>query len=238
LADKSSQIILTALSRAVSDPPGVPLHGKKGAAGLFAGTAAGKLAAQRCKDEGYLQFVRTEKRGKSTLEICAITDKGMAYLLSQISPKQVLEDFVRALEARQAQAGELLTSAKQMQITLDELKTTAEKVLQQVRQPMTIAQTPSTNGAHSTKYHLLEYLSHWQEKGASEDCPLPDLYRNACQTETHLTIGTFHDHLRRLHDREQLYLHPWTGPLYAIPEPHYALLVGHEIAYYASVRKG
>ena len=28
----------------------------------------------------------------------------------------------------------------------------------------------------------------------------------------------------------------WTGPLYAIPEPPLALLVGHEIAYYASPR--
>ena len=31
----------------------------------------------------------------------------------------------------------------------------------------------------------------------------------------------------------QVYLHPWTGPLYALPEPAFALLVGHEVAYYA-----
>jgi hypothetical protein len=236
LADKSSQIILTALSRAVAYPTGVPLHGRTG--GLFASTAAGKSAAQRCKGDGYLQFVRTEKRGRSTLEICAITDKGMAYLLSQISPKQVLEDFVRVLEARQAQAGDLLNSAKQMQAALDSLRITAEKVLQQICQPAALGPAPSTNGAHPTKCDLLKFLYRWQDSGASEDFPLPDLYRHACQTEAHLTIGEFHDHLRRLHDREQLYLHPWTGPLYAIPEPHYALMVGHEIAYYASVRKG
>ena len=40
-----------------------------------------------------------------------------------------------------------------------------------------------------------------------------------------------------LHETSQVYLHPWTGPLYDIPEPPYALLVGHEVAYYASVRK-
>ena len=51
------------------------------------------------------------------------------------------------------------------------------------------------------------------------------------------TIGHFHDSLRRLHEQEKIYLHPWTGPLYEIPEPPYALLVGHEIAYYASIRK-
>ena len=51
-----------------------------------------------------------------------------------------------------------------------------------------------------------------------------------------LTIGQFHDSLRRLHEMEKIYLHPWTGPLYEIPEPACALLVGHEVAYYASVR--
>jgi hypothetical protein len=61
------------------------------------------------------------------------------------------------------------------------------------------------------------------------------LYRRACQTHT-LSIGQFHDVLRRLHERDQVYLHPWTGPLYAMPEPQVALLVGHEIAYYASIR--
>jgi len=30
---------------------------------------------------------------------------------------------------------------------------------------------------------------------------------------------------------------PWTGPLYDLPEPHFALLVGHEVAYYASSRR-
>ena len=49
-----------------------------------------------------------------------------------------------------------------------------------------------------------------------------------------LTIGAFHDTLRALQTAGDIYLHPWTGPLYDIPEPPYALLVGHEVAYYAS----
>ena len=32
-------------------------------------------------------------------------------------------------------------------------------------------------------------------------------------------------------------VHPWTGPMYEMPEPSFALLVGHEVAYYASYRK-
>lgn len=71
--------------------------------------------------------------------------------------------------------------------------------------------------------------------GRGQDCPLPELYRKL-EPGARLSIGHFHDCLRRLHEENQIYLHPWTGPLYALPEPAYALLVGHEIAYYASVR--
>ena len=66
----------------------------------------------------------------------------------------------------------------------------------------------------------------------SVDCPLPHLYR----TLSEQTIGQFHDALRQLHSQQRIYLHPWTGPLCELPEPALALLVGHEVAYYASAR--
>jgi hypothetical protein len=69
-----------------------------------------------------------------------------------------------------------------------------------------------------------------------EDCPLPKLYQSLLSHEPELSIGKFHDSLRNLHAAGAIYLHPWTGPLYALPEPSFALLAGHNIAYYASVR--
>jgi hypothetical protein len=238
LADKASQLILAALGRAVADSSGLPLHGGKGGSALFAGTAVGKLAAQRCKDEGYLQTVRTETRGKSTFDICAITEKGMAHLLAQVSPKRVLEDFIRVLDSRQSQASELVASARGMETALGTLKTAAEKVLYQVHQPPTApGPVASTNGTYSAELDLLRFLNRRQDSASIEDCPLPELFRHARQSAPNLTIGQFHDQLRRLSDQERIYLHPWTGPLYAIPEPPYALLIGHEIAYYASARR-
>jgi hypothetical protein len=62
------------------------------------------------------------------------------------------------------------------------------------------------------------------------------LFRHVKTQHASLTIGQFHDGLRQLHDEGKIYLHPWTGPLYAMPEPPLALLAGHEIAYYASQR--
>jgi len=244
LADKSTQLVLDALSRAVAEPAGVPLHGGKSANGLFATTAPAKQAAQRCKEDGYLRVLRNETRGKSVQEICAVTEKGLAYLLSQVSPKQVLEDLVRALEARQAQVSELVGAARQTQTNLDALKAVTEKVLAQVQSPK--AQPAGVNGATAAAQRngsetwtaaLLTHLAQWQTSGATEDCPLPELYRRTRQAAPALTIGHFHDGLRQLYQHEQIYLHPWTGPLYDLPEPPFALLVGHEIAYYASLRK-
>jgi hypothetical protein len=83
---------------------------------------------------------------------------------------------------------------------------------------------------------LLAYLDRWAASGASEDCPLPDLFRQSRTAIPSVTIGAFHDTLRKLQTAGEVYLHPWTGPLYDIPEPPYALLVGHEVAYYASRR--
>jgi hypothetical protein len=271
VADKSSQLILTALSRAAAAAAGAPLHGSKAVPGLFPTNAAGKQAAQRCQEDGYLCLITTDdaaphengaggtatlvKKKTSGHPLCTITEKGLTYLLGQVSPRQVLEDFVRALEARQQQADDLLTLARQMQQSIDSLKGNVEKVLQHTYRPDT---SPERDGVGSLKALFASFfretnsprngddalhdilraeLTHWQNDGASEDCPLPHLYRQLAAQAPSCSIGQFHDALRQLHDRGAIYLHPWTGPLYDIPEPPYALLIGHEIAYYASIRK-
>jgi hypothetical protein len=84
---------------------------------------------------------------------------------------------------------------------------------------------------------LLARLADWAG-AAGEDCPLPELFRSLSLLGSPPTIGAFHDCLRQLHAAGTVYLHPWTGPLYAIPEPAYALLAGHNVAYYASLKQG
>src|SRR5437016_151165 len=127
LSDKSSEIITAALRRAAAVPAGLPLHGRSQR--LFAESASGRKAAQLCKSEGYLHIVRTESRGRKVRELCAVTEKGLAYLLSQVSPKQVLEDLVRALHSQQANVGELLATARHWQASIDACKTLIQKVL-------------------------------------------------------------------------------------------------------------
>jgi hypothetical protein len=261
VADKPSQLILSALSRAAAESNGLPLHGKS-PAGLFPATPAGKQAAQRCLQDGLLRRQEsaadsprtTSPKLKAAAELYLISDKGLSVLFQQSNPRPVLEDLVRVLEARQAETGQLLHLAGEMRANLVNLKTVAERVMQQV--PRTEALTasvalpepradqaafsrPSPTADQVAALHraILADLARWQRSGASEDYPLAELFRHLQATIPGLTIGRFHDALRDLHDADRLYLHPWTGPLYDLPEPGFALLVGHLVAYYASSRQ-
>jgi hypothetical protein len=275
VADKSSQLVLSALSRAAAEPSGVPLHGGKSSPGLFPSTAAGKQAAQRCAAEGFLRPAAAPAPAPAAVAAAyagappgpgeapprktrpaavpyMLTDKGLAHLLGQLSPREVLEDFVRVLESRQGQACELLDAARQMQAGIEALKASAERVLENVTRPESPGAAPAAPAPNyvwqaepagppsasdaAWDAALVDALARWRASGASEDCPLPHLFHQACSAAPDLTVGRFHDALRRLYDAGRVYLHPWTGPLYALPEPPYALLVGHEIAYYASLK--
>jgi hypothetical protein len=90
--------------------------------------------------------------------------------------------------------------------------------------------------AASWQQDLLQHLAWWHMNGPTGDCPIPELYQRARATPYLVTLGLFHDGLRSLHEQQRIYLHPWTGPLCDIPQPECALLVGHEVAYYASLR--
>jgi hypothetical protein len=96
--------------------------------------------------------------------------------------------------------------------------------------------TPTAEQVAALHRVIQTQLAHWQASGAAEDYPLAELFRHLQADVPGLTIGRFHDALRDLHDADRIYLHPWTGPLYDLPEPAFALLVGHLIAYYASAR--
>ncbi len=265
MADKPKELILAALSRAATEPNGLPLHGGKALPGLFPTTPLGKQTAQRCVHDGYLRTRTAVSDGaikvKPGAEAFVITDKGLSFLLEQAKPRPVLEDLVRVLEARQAQTTELLHLAGRMRTDLLNLKTAAERVLQQVPRtealtatlqttangdrlpcvveqrdhagPRTAASAEQVAALHRA---ILSHLERWQSSGATDDYPLAELFRHLQAGTPGLTIGRFHDALRDLHDADRLYLHPWTGPLYDLPEPAFALLVGHLVASYASAR--
>jgi DNA-binding PadR family transcriptional regulator len=231
-----SSLILAALQRAVAEPAGMALVGGRSAPGLFSASAAGKQAAQRCKDDGLLRVVRTEAKGKSPREICALTEQGLQHLLRETSPRPVLDALLRAVERCQTKLDEFAVSADEQREHLSALRDIAVKILAQLPKTETLRLPWEANGQRRPEEAVLDCLRAWNAGRQLGDCPLPELYRRAREAKPSLSLGQYHDALRGLHEKQAIYLHPWTGPLYEMSEPAAALLAGHEIAYYASLR--
>ncbi len=243
MTDKFTPLILDALTRAAAERGGVPLLAGKGEAGLFPNTVAGKAAAKRCRDDHMLQTMPADPKCKPR-EVCTITDRGLTHLVQQVSPKKVLEDFVRILEERRGQVDTMLAEVQRMAQNLDGLTAAVAAVLPDVtavRVPVPtnriteFAPPPSKTTAADVAAAIQTHLADWAAE-AARDCPLPELYQAISCGHAGCSVGLFHDALRHLHAAGRVYLHPWTGPLYAVPEPTFALLVGHNVAYYASAR--
>ena len=235
MADSVQNIILAGLQQAAAQPRGLPLTASKGAPGLFLANAAGKKAGQHCLDQGWLRTVRTEPRGKTSVEFLGLTDAGLAYLLDQVHPRHILTNFIEAVEARRRQLDDLLDLVRIQQESLTELGHRVDRVLSAWKPEAMDQKAQEASPKDKTVTLIMDLLDRWQRGGSLGDCPLPHLYKACPQPAT--SIGQFHDAVRRLHDDSRIYLHPWTGPLYEIPEPSLALLTGHEIAYYASPRR-
>ena len=237
MANKSTRLMLDALARAAAEPAGVPLYSAKNAPGLFPTTSAARQVAQRCRDDGYLNVVAGEANGKPAREVAVLTEKGLHWLMTQTSPRQVLEDFVRVLEERRGQVAHLIATTQNLSAGLHALASAVDRLRPYVQSSERNGHVRRVESASpdSLDQEILSYLEAWHAVEAG-DCPLPTLFEKLHESHANISIGRFHDALRCLHNAHRLWLHPWTGPLYQLPEPALALLIGHEIAYYASVR--
>src|SRR5262249_20198917 len=129
VADKLTQQIIEALTRVAAEPVGLPLYSSKADAGLFPNTAGAKPAAQKCLADDLLRVIGTSTTAKTPRDLYGLTEKGWEFLLAAVNPKQVLEDFVRVLETRQGEVGELLDTARRMADSLQGLKEAVARVL-------------------------------------------------------------------------------------------------------------
>lgn len=236
MAESSSNLIIRALERCITASEGLPLLAGKNASGLFPANPAGKEAAQEARSAGLLRVLRTEVKGKSTLEYCSLTEKGLAFLLEQSSPRPVLEAILQAIDACKSRINAWIADVNDSHKYLEGLRGLAERVLDHMQKPEASLPPWARNGhAHDPQLRIVELLRTWQSARKIGDYPLPELYEQARAGCPKLTLGQFHDALRALHNRREVYLHPWTGPLHELPHPASSLLVGHEIGYYASL---
>jgi len=247
--DAVIQTLLDALKLALAEPGEQRLFKSGKLEGLFAGrTGINADAAARALEQGLLEVVRTEAKGKTTVEWVRLTPRAIEFLHEQESPVQALRDLQTVLQANrdavplwlaemqrtlQALARQLAEEAERWTHRLDALCRQVEAALARVE----LAQPRLPDGiANDAPYaaDALAYLDHRRSSGAKDDCALSELFAALRDRHPDLSVNGFHACLRRLHDHGALRLLPFTGPANEIPEPEYALLDGSNLLYYVT----
>ena len=79
---------------------------------------------------------------------------------------------------------------------------------------------------------LLQHVQQQKRQAPLRPLDLPQLFRFARSRQPALSLGSFHDLVRRMADAGQVRLSPFTQAMYQLPEPECAMIVGREIMYY------
>jgi hypothetical protein len=249
MADKVIEILVEALKQAMAQPGEQRLFKSGKLAGLFAGrTGANGEAAARALAEGLVELVRTETRGKTSVDWVRPTPKGVHFVHEHESPARALEELQAVLrtnqdglptwleEMRREIQGISSRLADEAQRWTHRLESLSARVEEALRRAEASAVRQSNGQADEVPWALdaLVYLDRRRAGGAPELCPLPELFAALRLHHADLSVAAFHDGLRRLRDHRALDLVAFPGAADALAEPEYALLDGPTVLYYAT----
>jgi hypothetical protein len=250
MTDKVEDTVVEALKQALAGSGEQRLYRSGKLAGLFPGrTGAGGDAAARALREGLLEIVRTEARGKTTVEWVQVTPRGVSFLHEKESPIRVLRELQDLLKANadgvpgwlaeirnslKALEGRLIDDTQRWASKLEALGLRVEEALRRSSVPPSMSDGMAAVVPWGVD--ALTYLAQRQGAGAAS-CPLPELFKAVGRNHAALTIKEFHDGLRRLRDRGSLRLLPiaqTAQPAHELPEPEYALIDEASVYYYVT----
>jgi hypothetical protein len=243
--DRKLEILLAALRQALGRPQEQRLFKAGKLDGLFpsrAGVAA--EAAEQALREGLLQVVRTETKGKVALDWVRPTPLGVEFLHKYESPVQVLHDLRQTLQTNQraiplwledVRAGlrgmeeSLAATATKWVEKLEELTRRVDDTLRRLEAASPLVPRELLEGL-PWSIDAINYLDRRRNGGATDPCPLPELFAALSGTHFALTIPAYHAGLRKLHERRVLRLQPTSGD---ITQPEFALLEAGTVMYVA-----
>ncbi|HEV3204659.1 MAG TPA: hypothetical protein VGY77_09755 [Gemmataceae bacterium] len=246
---KITETLIEGLKQALAEPKEQLLFRSGKLSGLFPNRTGvyGEAAAQALR-EGLLEVIRTDTKGKTTLEWVRANPRAVDWVHRQESPIQPLKELQAALHNAQENispwlnefnremqsfGAKLMQEAQRWSHRLETLSQRVENALLRLE----AGQIPEANGVTSGilwAAEALAYLDRRREGGAGENCPLPELFVALRSKQADLSVKVFHEGLRRLHDRRAIRLIPFPGTFAELPEPEYALLDGAVVLYYAT----
>jgi hypothetical protein len=242
------ELALRALSGAVADPVPRPLLGTKAQPGIFTGSAlATKAAAALCQAEGWVEPTgEVIGKGKSRKELWRVTATGVQAVVENDETATLLREMLGALDQNRDQLerikSQLESTARLISTHRGVLQRVADKAApprfaaKRISAEPSAATVPSENACLASHdgwlVESLRYLEDYQRRHPLQHCPLAELYERVARPHR-LSIGMFHDGLRKLAAERRIRLHPFTGAAYQLQNEQYALVAGQEIKYYA-----
>ena len=249
MADRLTETLLDALKTALAAPGEERLFRAGKLTGLFPGrVGVSAEAAAKALRDGLLQISRTETKGKAVIEWAKLTPRGVEFLHQHDSPVRALHELRDVLHAtrsglpawvaemRQTLAGmgeRITVDSRKFEAKLDVLSQRVEEALRRLetRGP---SLPPAVTETAPWAVDALTYLEHRRLTGANGHCPLPELFAALMTQHPGLSVGTFHEGLRRLQRERVLRLTPFEGTPSSLPQPEYAILDGATLLYYAT----
>lgn len=253
------ELVLEAIQRLLADPTPRKLHGTKANPGIFlASSAAAKAAAQQCLEQGLIVPCGQQRTKSKAVPLYGIAPAGIRYLLDH-DPLQPLltatQDGVARLARTSAECQQTLERVQEQVARLQDVVQHAatrlqppdvDQMLAAVRRAQAAASSPAADrpladasgsapGPASPKLadELLQHVQQHKRQSPLRPLDLPQLFRFARSRQSALTLGQFHDLVRRLAQAGRIRLSPFTQAMYQLPEPECAMIVGREIMYYA-----
>jgi hypothetical protein len=249
MADRLTETLLEALKSALAAPSEERLFRAGKLTGLFPGRVgvSADAAAKALRDE-LLEISRTETKGKAVIEWAKLTPRGVEFLHQHESPVRALHELRDVLHAtrsglpawvaemRQTLSGlgdQITADSRKFEAKLDALSQRVEEALRRL-ETQGPSLPPTVTEAAPWAADALTYLDHRRITDANGHCPLPELFAALAVQYPGLSVGTFHDGLRRLQRERVLRLTPFEGTTSSLPQPEYAILDGATLLYYAS----
>jgi hypothetical protein len=249
---KLEQSLLEALRQALAEPGEQRLYKSGKLDGLFPSRSGvhGTAAAQALQ-EGLLEIVRTETKGKTVIDWVRLTPRGVEFLHERESPLHALQELRSTLQLNQqavpawlaemrgtlqAMDERLAADARKWLERLDSLTRRVEETLRRLEQSAPLL-PPEIAESNPWAIDALNYLDRRRlaagttANGAA--CPLPELFTALVRQHPDLSVRLYHEGLRRLHDRRLIQLQP-AASLADLPQPEYALLEGAAVFYYVT----
>jgi hypothetical protein len=239
---RRTELLLDALKAALAVPGEHRLFRAGKLPGLFpARTGQASEAALHAIQEGLLETVRTETKGKLVTEWVRATPQAVGFVHEHDSPRSILRELKDVLNATREGVPAFMAEAKAelaalsanfevrasaMLARLDDLAKRCESALRRAETTGSAIAEPVARVV-PWAVDALEYLDKRSVSGGTGDCPLPELFQAVCGRFPDLTLPAFHDGVKRLHDVRAVRLLPTDE----IAEPEYAVVVEGKLMY-------